>query len=159
MTRQCIVDKDELHTRVMELFKRRCKVYLHILDIPENRKEWSADIQREYKNAHSTVYHQMRRELKDKANNFWLNLIDNGNIKALLEKHGLTIRCGEVCCKDAGSLIIAKYIKETVLPELEELGITGVKMAKRPSGLTRSILDFTKAEVVQTAGTAAEKED
>lgn len=159
MTRQCIVDKDELHTRVMELFKRRCKVYLGIPEVSDNRKEWSTAVQREYKNAHSTVYHQMRRELKDKANNFWLNLIDNGNIKALLEKHGLTIHCGEVCCKDAGALIIAKYIKETVLPELEELGITGVKMAKRPSGLTRSILDFTKAEVVQTAVTAAEKED
>ena len=117
----------------------------------KDRKNWTKTTKDYYQLVRSTIYHQMRREAAEKSANFWLKTFDVGHIKNTLAKHGLKIDYrNRVYADEAGALIIKKYLEEVVLPELEEIGITGIEIAKRPSGCSRSLLIFSKAKVVTT---------
>lgn len=125
-----------------------------------DRKNWSKTTREYYHLVRSSIYHQMRREAAEKTANFWLKTFDVGHIKNTLAKHGLKIdHHNRVYADETGAFIIKKYLKEVVLPELEEIGITGIEIVKRPSGCSRNLLIFSKAKVATTESEEKENEN
>jgi hypothetical protein len=113
-----------------------------------NRKNWTAEDKTEYKNEYSCAYHREKQRAKRKASIFWTETMDNGCIKQMFEEMGLEIRNGKTRCINSGEQIVEWYIREKVLPRLEEqFNITGVKLRSHPTANSTDLLDWTKADI------------
>lgn len=113
-----------------------------------NRKNWTAEDKAAYKSEYSCAYHREKQNARHKANIFWTETMDNGCIKQMFEEMGLEIRNGKTRCINSGEKIVEWYIKEKVLPRLEEqFNIVGVKLRTRPTANSTDLLDWTKADI------------
>lgn len=113
-----------------------------------NRKNWTDEDKAEYRSEYSCAYHRERERAKHKANIFWTETMDNGCIKQMFEEMGLEIYNGRTRCINSGEKIVEWYIKEKVLPRLEEqFNIVGVKLRTHPTANSTDLLDWTKADI------------
>lgn len=113
-----------------------------------NRKNWTAEDKAAYKSEYSCAYHREKQKAKRKANIFWTETMDNGCIKQMFEEMGLKIADGKTRCINSGEQIVEWYIKEKVLPRLEEqFNIVGVKLRSHPTANSTDLLDWTKADI------------
>lgn len=103
-----------------------------------------------WKRYYSNLYARARREAKDKAEHFWLTMTA-GNLEQTLRNLGLMVDqySGHVRFADHASYVLKSFLHNIVLPKLEEIGITGVKIVRRPTGSAQSVLDFSHARVVE----------
>ena len=155
MTRETLLDKKEYDRRVREDINSKTRWAMSSGFNYDDKKTWTENDKREIRNSKSNIYTQMRNELKNKCNKFWIN---NGNIKGFLNKFGLTVYNGNVRCYDSGALIIKFYLENVVLPAIEkEIGITNIKLKRRCSALSNDLLDFTQAKIIET--TVEENDD
>lgn len=147
MTKETLLDKKQYDKRVAEEVASRHYYFSSNFNY-EDKKTWTDNDKREVRNAKSLIYHQMRQELKTKHNKFWMDTMDTGNLKNLLNRFGLQVFRGNVRCADTGSYIIKAFLEQIVIPAIEkEIGITGIRLKKRCSALSNSLLDFTFAEI------------
>lgn len=113
-----------------------------------NRKNWTEEDKAEYRSEYSCAYHRERQRAKHKANIFWTETMDNGCIKQMFEEMGLEIYNGRTRCINSGEKIVEWYIKEKVLPRLEEqFNIVGVKLRTHPTANSTDLLDWTNADI------------
>ena len=150
MTRKTILDKEEFEKRIKERLEAGKRYNPHDYSfIDKPRKEWTNLDKIIYRNIRSTIYAEMRRELRDKRNRIWAMDITRSSINEVLNPLGLVMcRDGNVRCIQAGAPILKWFIEKFVLPQLrDKCGITGIKMRKNPTPNCYNLLDFTQADM------------
>ena len=99
--------------------------------------------------------YQKRVQKEDKMRKFFTQTCNTGGLNALLKQYGLRM-CSDGSVRDdtASTMLFKNYLNDIVLPAIEkELGITGIKVHKKPTHLTLNLLQWYKAEIVnQTEG-------
>lgn len=102
-----------------------------------------------YQQYYRSTYNELRKLHKFKANAFWLNML-GGRDNTILKDLGLEV-CGDrVIFEEGGRKVLTAYLNEVVIPELEKMGLQGVKVSRRITGNCRSILDFSHAKLVES---------
>lgn len=144
--RQTILNQDELNRRTEK--EVNCYAYYKKLYY-KDRKAWTDEDKKRWRNARSNVYARMRAENRDKTRNFWLKQMNNGVFEKFFEKYGLTIYNGHVKFAKYGSPVLTYYLNEIVLPALEkEMGVKGVRLKSNYlTSMSSDLFNWEHAEV------------
>lgn len=119
----------------------------------------SDDAKYTWKQYYGAAYYEEQKAHRKKTAKFWLQM-SAGNLSIKLKEMGLLAHAdGTVTFMDCGAPVLQSYVQRCVLKELEKLGITGIKIPKRISGMSRNILDFSNATVVEKKEEEQDEED
>lgn len=90
-----------------------------------------------------------RREKEEKAKKLFTSTFNTGGLNQLLEKHGLRLTpAGNVVDNGCTVTLFKEYLETVVIPAIEnELGITSVKVHKKPTHATKNLLFWYKATI------------
>lgn len=144
--RQTILNQDELNRRTEK--EVNCYAY-HKKLYYKDRKTWTDEDKKRWRNARSNVYARMRAENRDKTRNFWLKQMNNGVFEKFFEKYGLMIYNGHVRFAKCGSPVLTTYLNEIVLPALEkEMSVKRVTLRSNyNTGMSNDLFNWEHAEV------------
>lgn len=90
-----------------------------------------------------------RREKEAKNKKLFTNTFNSGGLNQVLAKHGLRLTpAGNVVDNGCIVVLFKHYLETVVIPAIEnELGITSVKVHKKPTHGTKNLLFWYKATI------------
>lgn len=101
-----------------------------------------------YRNMYSNIRNALKKEQREKANDFYLNFVNDPSLKALLQEAGLGIRGKAIRVTDVRQA--ALYLLNIIIPKIEEhMHLKGVKPTKNASIMATTLIDFSEAEIVE----------
>ena len=108
----------------------------------------SDDTKQIYKNMYSNIRLALLQSKRDKANDFYLNFVNDTRMKELLDQYGLGIEGKAIKVTDTKK--VAGAILALVIPELEKImHLKGIKPVKRASINAHNLIDFSEAEIIE----------
>ena len=108
----------------------------------------SDDTKQVYRNMYSNIRLALIRSQRDKANDFYLNFVNDTRMKELLDQYGLGIEGKAIKVTDTKK--VAGAILALVIPELEKImHLKGIKPVKSASINAHSLIDFSEAEIIE----------
>ena len=108
----------------------------------------SDDTKQIYKNMYSHIRLALLQSKRDKANDFYLNFVNDTRMKELLDQYGLGIEGKAIKVTDTKK--VAGAILALVIPELEKImHLKGIKPVKRASINAHNLIDFSEAEIIE----------
>ena len=108
----------------------------------------SDDTKRVYRNMYSNIRLALIQSQRDKANDFYLNFVNDTRMKELLDQYGLGIEGKAIKVTDTKK--VAGAILALVIPELEKImHLKGIKPVKRASINAHNLIDFSEAEIIE----------
>ena len=108
----------------------------------------SDDTKRVYRNMYSNIRLALIQSQRDKANDFYLNFVNDTRMKELLDQYGLGVKGKAIKVTDTEK--VAEAILALVIPELEKImHLKGIKPVKRASINAHSLIDFSEAEIIE----------
>ena len=101
-----------------------------------------------YKNMYSNIRLALMQSKVDKANDFYLNFVNDARMKELLDQYGLGVQGKTI--RVVNSKKVAEAILALVIPKLEKtMHLKGIKPVKRATINAHSLIDFSEAEIVE----------
>lgn len=101
-----------------------------------------------YKNMYSNIRLALIQSKRDKANDFYLNFVNDTRMKELLDQYGLGVEGKAI--KVVDSKKVTEAILAVVIPELEKtMHLKGIKPVKRATINAHSLIDFSEAEIIE----------
>ena len=108
----------------------------------------SDDTKQVYRNMYSNIRLALIQSQRDKANDFYLNFVNDTRMKELLDQYGLGIEGKAIKVTDTKK--VAGAILALVIPELEKImHLKGIKPVKSASINAHSLIDFSEAEIIE----------
>ena len=108
----------------------------------------SDDTKQVYRNMYSNIRLALIQSQRDKANDFYLNFVNDARMKELLDQYGLGIEGKAIKVTDTKK--VAGAILALVIPELEKImHLKGIKPVKSASINAHSLIDFSHAEIIE----------
>lgn len=108
----------------------------------------SDDTKQVYRNMYSNIRLALIQSQRDKANDFYLNFVNDTRMKKLLDQYGLGVRGKAIKVTDNKK--VAEAILALVIPELEKImHLKGIKPVKSASINAHSLIDFSEAEIIE----------
>ena len=108
----------------------------------------SDDTKQIYKNMYSNIRLALLQSQRDKANDFYLNFVNDTRMKELLDQYGLGIEGKAIKVTDTKK--VAGAILALVIPELEKImHLKGIKPVKRAPINAHNLIDFSEAEIIE----------
>lgn len=108
----------------------------------------SDDTKQIYKNMYSNIRLALIQSKIDKANDFYLNFVNDARMKELLDQYGLGVQGKAI--KVINSKKVAEAILALVIPELEKImHLKGIKPVKCATINAHSLIDFSEAEIIE----------
>lgn len=108
----------------------------------------SDDTKQVYRNMYSNIRLALIQSQRDKANDFYLNFVNDTRMKELLDQYGLGIEGKAIKVTDTKK--VAGAILALVIPELEKImHLKGIKPVKRASINAHNLIDFSEAEIIE----------
>ena len=108
----------------------------------------SDDTKQVYRNMYSNIRLALIQSQRDKANDFYLNFVNDARMKELLDQYGLGIEGKAIKVTDTKK--VAGAILALVIPELEKImHLKGIKPVKRASINAHNLIDFSEAEIIE----------
>ena len=108
----------------------------------------SDDTKRVYRNMYSNIRLALIQSQRDKANDFYLNFVNDTRMKELLDQYGLGIEGKAIKVTDTKK--VAGAILALVIPELEKImHLKGIKPVKRAPINAHNLIDFSEAEIIE----------
>lgn len=108
----------------------------------------SDDTKQVYRNMYSNIRLALIQSQRDKANDFYLNFVNDTRMKELLDQYGLGIEGKAIKVTDTKK--VAEAILALVIPELEKImHLKGIKLVKRASINAHNLIDFSEAEIIE----------
>ena len=108
----------------------------------------SDDTKQVYRNMYSNIRLALIQSQRDKANDFYLNFVNDARMKELLDQYGLGIKGKAI--KVTNTKKVAGAILALVIPELEKImHLKGIKPVKRASINAHNLIDFSEAEIIE----------
>ena len=108
----------------------------------------SDDTKQVYRNMYSNIRLALLQSKRDKANDFYLNFVNDTRMKELLDQYGLGIKGKAIKVTDTKK--VAGAILALVIPELEKImHLKGIKPVKRASINAHNLIDFSEAEIIE----------
>ena len=108
----------------------------------------SDDTKQVYRNMYSNIRLALIQSQRDKANDFYLNFVNDTRMKELLDQYGLGIKGKAIKVTDTKK--VAGAILALVIPELEKImHLKGIKPVKRASINAHNLIDFSEAEIIE----------
>ena len=108
----------------------------------------SDDTKQVYRNMYSNIRLALIQSQRDKANDFYLNFVNDTRMKELLDQYGLGIEGKAIKVTDTKK--VAGAILTLVIPELEKImHLKGIKPVKRASINAHNLIDFSEAEIIE----------
>ena len=101
-----------------------------------------------YRNMYSNIRLALIQSQRDKANDFYLNFVNDTRMKELLDQYGLGIEGKAIKVTDTKK--VAGAILALVIPELEKImHLKGIKPVKRAPINAHNLIDFSEAEIIE----------
>lgn len=101
-----------------------------------------------YKNMYSNIRLALIQSKVNKANDFYLNFVNDARMKELLNQYGLGVQGKTI--RVVNSKKVAEAILALVIPELEKtMHLRGIKPIKRATINAHSLIDFSEAEIIE----------
>ena len=108
----------------------------------------SDDTKQVYRNMYSNIRLALIQSQRDKANDFYLNFVNDTRMKELLDQYGLGVEGKAIKVTDTKK--VAEAILALVIPELEKImHLKGIKPVKRASINAHNLIDFSEAEIIE----------
>ena len=108
----------------------------------------SDDTKQVYRNMYSNIRLALIQSQRDKANDFYLNFVNDTRMKELLDQYGLGIEGKAIKVTDTKK--VAGAILALVIPELEKImHLKGIKPVKCASINAHNLIDFSEAEIIE----------
>ena len=108
----------------------------------------SDDTKQVYRNMYSNIRLALIQSQRDKANDFYLNFVNDTRMKELLDQYGLGVEGKAIKVTDTKK--VAGAILALVIPELEKImHLKGIKPVKRASINAHNLIDFSEAEIIE----------
>ena len=108
----------------------------------------SDDTKQVYRNMYSNIRLALIQSQRDKANDFYLNFVNDTRMKKLLDQYGLGIEGKAIKVTDTKK--VAGAILALVIPELEKImHLKGIKPVKSASINAHNLIDFSEAEIIE----------
>lgn len=108
----------------------------------------SDDTKQVYRNMYSNIRLALIQSQRDKANDFYLNFVNDTRMKELLDQYGLGIEGKAIKVTDTKK--VAGAILALVIPELEKImHLKGIKPVKSASINAHNLIDFSEAEIIE----------
>ena len=145
--RETKVNTTNIKQTVFDLLKRRYGYSDN--DLYKPKKEWSDGLKQDYRNEYSNQYNALRRERKQKKNDFWITMAGKGNIELILKQFGLKLNYqNKIVFKNMAREVLKSYLETIVIPKLEEVfNLTGIKVGKDTSPMCAGVLNLEDAEI------------
>lgn len=107
------------------------------------------ETKRIYRNMYSNIRKALIENKRDRANDFYLNFVNDPKLKELLSKYGLGIEGKAIRMTNCKKL--ATYIATQVISDIEQqLNLKGVKPVKNATINGHTLIDFSDAEVIES---------
>ena len=108
----------------------------------------SDDTKQVYRNMYSNIRLALIQSQRDKANDFYLNFVNDTRMKKLLDQYGSGVKGKAIKVTDTRK--VAEAILALVIPELEKImHLKGIKPVKSVSINAHSLIDFSEAEIIE----------
>ena len=108
----------------------------------------SDDTKQVYRNMYSNIRLALIQSQRDKANDFYLNFVNDARMKELLDQYGLGVE--DKAIKVTNTKKVAGAILALVIPVLEKImHLKGIKPVKRASINAHNLIDFSEAEIIE----------
>ncbi len=90
-----------------------------------------------------------RCEKEAKNKRLFTNTFNTGGLNQVLAKHGLRLTPnGDVVDNGCSVILFKQYLETVVIPDIEkELGISSIKVHKKPTHVTRNLFQWYKATI------------
>lgn len=146
-----LIDSQELDKKTKEYIKNEFGSSIYNQMYNTSKENWSENDKIRYRNARSSVYNKMRRELKLRSAKLWTTTFTAGNLEPWLKQHGIVTYNGGIYynCRRLADKLVRQYITDILIPKMkEELNIEGVRMTNNTTSNCINCLDFSRAKVV-----------
>ena len=108
----------------------------------------SDDTKQVYRNMYSNIRLALIQSQRDKANDFYLNFVNDMRMKELLDQYGLGVEGKAIKVTDSKK--VTEALLALVIPELEKtMHLKGIKPVKHATINAHSLIDFSEAEIIE----------